>query len=59
MGLNMQAIISQRLIPTVDNKQVAAVEVLLGIKTIPDLIYNGDIDSIKKCKLRQQFTLAY
>jgi twitching motility protein PilU len=47
MGLNMQAIVSQRLVPTVDNKRVAAVEVLLGTKTIQDLIYKGDIDSIK------------
>jgi twitching motility protein PilU len=48
MGLNMQAIVSQRLVPTVDNKRVAAVEVLLGTKTIQDLIYKGDIDSIKE-----------
>jgi twitching motility protein PilU len=48
IGLNMQAIISQRLIPTVDNKRVAAVEVLLGTKTIQDLVYKGDIDSIKE-----------
>jgi len=48
MGLNMQAIVSQRLIPTVDNKRVAAVEVLLGNKTIQDLVYKGDTDSIKE-----------
>jgi twitching motility protein PilU len=48
MGLNMQAIVSQRLVPTIDNKRVAAVEVLLGTKTIQDLIYKGDIDSIKE-----------
>jgi twitching motility protein PilU len=32
---------------TVDNKPVAAVEVLLGTKTIQDLIYKGDINFIK------------
>ena len=48
MGLNMQAIVSQRLIPTVDGKRVAAVEVLLGNKTIQGLIYKGDTDSIKE-----------
>ncbi len=48
IGLNMQAIVSQRLVPTIDNKRVAAVEVLLGTKTIQDLIYKGDIDSIKE-----------
>jgi twitching motility protein PilU len=48
MGLNMQAIVSQRLVSAVDNKRVAAVEVLLETKTIQDLIYKGDIDSIKE-----------
>jgi twitching motility protein PilU len=54
MGLNMQAIISQRLVPTVDNKRVAAVEVLLGTKTIQDLIYKGDIDSIKEIMAKSE-----
>jgi twitching motility protein PilU len=54
MGLNMQAIVSQRLVPTVDNKRVAAVEVLLGTKTIQDLIYKGDIDSIKEIMTRSE-----
>ncbi len=48
LGLNLQAIISQRLIPTVDKKRVAAVEVLLGNKTIQELIYKGDTDGIKE-----------
>jgi twitching motility protein PilU len=54
MGLNMQAIISQRLVPTVDSKRVAAVEVLLGTKTIQDLIYKGDIDSIKEIMTKSE-----
>jgi twitching motility protein PilU len=54
LGLNMQAIISQRLVPTVDNKRVAAVEVLLGTKTIQDLIYKGDIDSIKEIMAKSE-----
>jgi twitching motility protein PilU len=54
MGLNMQAIVSQRLVPTVDNKRVAAVEVLLGTKTIQDLIYKGDIDSIKEIMAKSE-----
>jgi twitching motility protein PilU len=54
MGLNMQAIVSQRLVPTVDNKRVAAVEVLLGTKTIQDLIYKGDIDSIKEIMTKSE-----
>lgn len=54
MGLNMKAIVSQRLVPTVDNKRVAAVEVLLGTKTIQDLIYKGDIDSIKEIMAKSE-----
>lgn len=54
LGLNMQAIVSQRLIPTVNNKRVAAVEVLLGTKTIQDLIYKGDIDSIKEIMAKSE-----
>lgn len=54
LGLNVQAIVSQRLIPTVDNKRVAAVEVLLGTKTIQDLIYKGDIDSIKEIMAKSE-----
>ena len=54
LGLNVQAIISQRLVPTVDNKRVAAVEVLLGTKTIQDLIYKGDIDSIKEIMAKSE-----
>lgn len=54
LGLNMQAIVSQRLVPTVDNKRVAAVEVLLGTKTIQDLIYKGDIDSIKEIMAKSE-----
>jgi twitching motility protein PilU len=48
LGLNIQAIISQRLIPTIDNKRVAAVEVLLGTKTIEELITKGDTSGIKE-----------
>jgi len=54
LGLNVKAIISQRLVPTVDNKRVAAVEVLLGTKTIQDLIYKGDIDSIKEIMAKSE-----
>lgn len=48
LGLNLQAIVSQRLIPTIDGKRVAAVEVLLGNKTIQDLVFKGDTDGIKE-----------
>jgi len=54
LGLNVQAIISQRLVPTIDNKRVAAVEVLLGTKTIQDLIYKGKIESIKEIMAKSE-----
>ena len=48
ISLNLQAFISQRLIPTIDGKRVAAIEILLGTSMIKDLIMKGDIDSIKE-----------
>lgn len=54
IGLNMQGIISQRLIPTIDNKRVAAVEVLLGNKTIQDLIMKGDTGGIKEIMAKSE-----
>jgi len=48
LSLNIQGIISQRLIPTVDGKRCAAIEVLLGTPMIADLILRGDIDGIKE-----------
>jgi twitching motility protein PilU len=54
IGLNMKAIISQRLIPTIDNKRVAAVEVLLGTKTIQELITKGDTSGIKEIMTKSE-----
>lgn len=54
LGLNMQAIISQRLIPTIDNKRVAAVEVLLGNKTMQELIGKGDTSGIKEIMTKSE-----
>ncbi|HDY83553.1 MAG TPA: PilT/PilU family type 4a pilus ATPase [Halieaceae bacterium] len=48
MSMNMQCIVSQRLIPTVDSKRCAAIEILLGTPMISDLILKGDIDGIKE-----------
>jgi len=44
----MKAIISQRLIPTVDGKRVAAVEILLGTATIQKKILDGAMEEIKE-----------
>jgi twitching motility protein PilU len=47
LSMNLQCIVSQRLIPTVDKKRCAAIEVLLGTPMISDLILKGEIDGIK------------
>jgi len=48
MSMNMQCIVSQRLVPTVDKKRCAAIEVLLGTPMICDLILKGEVDGIKE-----------
>ncbi len=48
LSLNIQAIVSQRLIPTVDGKRCAAIEVLLGTPLISDLILRGELDGVKE-----------
>ncbi len=48
LSLNLQSFVSQRLIPTVDGKRCAAIEILLGTPRICDLIKKGQIDEIKE-----------
>ena len=48
IGTNIQAFISQRLIPTIDGKRVAAIEILLGTGTVKDMIIKGDVMGIKE-----------
>lgn len=48
LSLNLRGIISQRLIPTVDGKRAAAIEVLTGSPRVKDLIKKGDVDSLKE-----------
>lgn len=48
LSLNLVGIISQRLVPSVDNKRAAAVEVMINTPYIADLILNGRIDEIKE-----------
>ncbi len=47
IGNNLRAFVSQRLIPTVDGKRCAAIEIMLGTPTIQDKIINGELDEIK------------
>jgi len=48
ISLNIKAFISQRLIPTIDGKRVAAIEILIGTPMIQDLIMKGDVHAIKE-----------
>lgn len=48
LGLNLKAVVSQRLVRTVDKQRVAAVEILLGSPRIKDLIHKGQIAEIKE-----------
>jgi twitching motility protein PilU len=48
LSLNIQAFVSQRLIPTVDGKRCAAIEVMLGTPLIAELILRGEIDGVKE-----------
>lgn len=48
LSLNLKAFVSQRLIPTIDGKRVAAIEILLGTPMIRDLIMKGEVHAIKE-----------
>ncbi len=47
LGNNLKAFVSQRLVPTVDGKRCAAVEILLGTLTVRDMIKRGDSGELK------------
>jgi twitching motility protein PilU len=48
LSQNLQAFVSQRLITTVDQKRVAAIEVLLGTPLVSDIILRGQFDGLKE-----------
>jgi twitching motility protein PilU len=48
LSLNMRAIVSQRLIPTVDGKRAAAIEILVGTPRAADLIMKGAVSELKE-----------
>lgn len=48
LSLNMRGIISQRLVPTVDGKRAAAIEIMLGTPRVRDLIKDGKVDELKE-----------
>ncbi|TLS69120.1 PilT/PilU family type 4a pilus ATPase [Mariprofundus erugo] len=48
LSLNLRAILSQRLIKTVDGSRAAAIEILINTPRIADLILKGEVDTIKE-----------
>ena len=48
ISINIQAFISQRLVPTIDGKRVAAIEILIGTPMVKDLIMKGDVMGLKE-----------
>ncbi|MFV2056919.1 MAG: PilT/PilU family type 4a pilus ATPase [Thiohalomonadales bacterium] len=48
LSSNIQAFVSQRLIPTLDKKRCAAIEIMLGTPRIRELVLKGEFDSIKE-----------
>jgi twitching motility protein PilU len=47
MSLNLRAVVSQRLVRTVDGGRTAAIEIMLNSPLIAELIHNGDVGGIK------------
>lgn len=52
LSMNLRAIIAQRLIPSIDGKRVAAVEIMRDTAYVKELIRNGDVDNIREGMLR-------
>jgi twitching motility protein PilU len=48
LSLNLRAIVSQRLIPSLKGGRVAAIEVMINTPRMQDLIFKADISGIKK-----------
>jgi twitching motility protein PilU len=48
LSLNLRSIISQRLVPSVEGKRTAALEILIDTPRIKDLIKKGDVDTLKE-----------
>ncbi|MCC2640046.1 MAG: pilT2 [Nitrospira sp.] len=48
LSLNLRAIISQRLIPSLDGRRVPALEIMLDTPRIKDLIKRSEVDTLKE-----------
>ncbi|MFQ6605056.1 MAG: PilT/PilU family type 4a pilus ATPase [Fidelibacterota bacterium] len=47
LSQNLKAVIAQRLIPTIDGKRTAALELLLTTSRVRDVIHRGDLDVLR------------
>ena len=54
LSTNIQAFVSQRLIPTTDGKRCAAIEIMLGTPMINELILKGEFEGIKEIMEKSQ-----
>jgi twitching motility protein PilU len=52
LSLNLRAIVSQRLVPGIDGKRVAALEILIDTPYVRDLVKKGEVDTIKEAMER-------
>ncbi|MGI8906222.1 MAG: PilT/PilU family type 4a pilus ATPase [Candidatus Sumerlaeaceae bacterium] len=64
LGLNLRAIICQRLVPKMDGGRAAAVEIMLNTPRVQDLIMQGNVQELKNVMMKgeregmQTFDLA-
>lgn len=48
LSLNLRAVVSQRLVMGVDNRRVAAIEVMINTPHIAELILKGNVDELRE-----------
>jgi len=54
IGNNIRAFVSQRLVPTVEGKRCAAIEIMLGSHTIKQMIMKDQLSDIKEAMLKSE-----
>ena len=54
LSLNLKCFVSQRLVPTLDGKRCAAIEILLGTPTVSQAIHKGEVESIKEIMAKSE-----
>ncbi len=54
LSLNLKCFVSQRLVPTIDGKRCAAIEILLGTPSVAQAIHKGEVESIKEIMAKSE-----